>query len=344
MVVKVSNLKSLLSYFSFILIFLISGCGHFNENEYPKLTDAIQKNLLTKKSSKTMNLNTKVPNLSSRYRFMAPGHRFKISHPSDSKLSGVFRVNQGGRLRLPYGVTINVNGKTFQELRQEILKAYSSFFEDGAGKVSVTLYSRQYYVELRGLVNNPGTYLVDYDDSLDVLISKAGGLNGNIVQDYFTTNIKQLDESYQLLLNNYYDSSKKSERIYWTGYDTIFISKLDALASKNSAVPFVTVLGGVVKPGKVLYEKDATLYHFINKSGGTIPGLDYRECYVFRVSDKGLERIAFRFNEPNTIPVIYPNDIIYFNSQVQTDGDKLMNRLVQIGSLISTIALIILAL
>tara|TARA_Y100000780_G_scaffold168837_1_gene153975 strand:+ start:36990 stop:38018 length:1029 start_codon:yes stop_codon:yes gene_type:complete len=341
----VNNLKNLLSY-SYILVIFLLGCSSssVNEKDYPKLTDAIRENYNKKNIEQMENLNTKVPNLAYRYKYMAPGHRFKISHPSDSKLSGVFRVNTNGRLRLPYDVTINVNDKTFSEVREEILKAYSRFFEDRVGKVSVTLYGRQYYVNIRGLVNNPGTYLVDHDDSLDMVISQAGGLVGNIVQEYFTADMKQLKNKYQVLLNNYYDSSKKSERIFWTGYDSLFISKLDALASKNKTVPFVTVLGGVVKPGKVLYEKDATLYHFLNKSGGTIPGLDYEECYIFRMTKEGLQKVAFQFNEPGSIPVIYPNDIIYFNTQIQTPTDKIFNRLVQIGSLLSTIAILILAL
>ncbi len=344
MVVRVNYLKSLLLCFNFLLIFFISGCGHTQEDNYPLLNDAIRRDFSTDKISKIKSLNTKVPNLSNRYKYMAPGHRFKISHPSDSKLSGIFRVNRKGKLHLPYDVSLDVNDKTFDELKEEILKAYSRFFENSVGKVTVTLYSRQYYVDLRGLVNNPGTYLVSHTDSLDMVISQAGGLVGNIVQEYFTADIKQLVDRYQVLLNNYYDSSKKSSRIYWTGYDSIFISKLDALASKNSAVPFVTVLGGVTKPGKVLFEKDATLYHFLNKSGGTIPGLDYDECYVFRSTGEGVQKIAFRFNDPKTIPVIYPNDIIYFNTQVETVTDKIMNRLVQIGSLLSTIAILILAL
>lgn len=326
------------------MILFLSGCSSTSENDFPKLSDAIRENYSKDSINKIRNLNTRVPNLSGRYKYMAPGHRFKISHPSDSKLSGTFRVNKNGKLYLPYNVTIDVNGKTFKKLKREILNAYSKFFEDGVGRVSVTLYSRQYYVEVRGLVNNPGTYLVDYTDSVDQVISQAGGLVGNIVQEYFTADMNQIDEKYQVLLNNYYDSSKKSERIFWTGYDSIFISKLDALASKNNAVPFVTVLGGVAKPGKVLFEKDATLYYFLNKSGGTIPGLDYEECYVFRMTKDGLKKVTFAFNDPETIPVIYPNDIIYFNTQIQTENDKIFSRLVQIASLLSTIALLILAL
>jgi protein involved in polysaccharide export with SLBB domain len=336
-------MKSLLLCLIFSTFFLQS-CSTNNISDYPKLSDAIRENYSKNNIDKITNLNTKVPNLSSRYKYMAPGHRFKISHPSDSKLSGVFRVNKSGKLFLPYNVSISVKNKTFSVVKNEILNAYSKFFEDGVGSVSVSLYSRQYYVELRGLVKKPGTYLVNYKDSLDMVISKAGGLVGNIVQEYFTADMQQTGEKYQVLLNNYYDSSKKSEQIYWTGFDSIFVSKLDALASKNSAVPFVTVLGGVSKPGKVLFEKDATLFYFLNKSGGTIPGLDYEECYVFRVTNDGLQKVAFRFDEPESIPVIYPNDIIYFNTQVQQKTDKILSRLVQIGSLLSTIALLILAL
>lgn len=338
-----SNLKSLLLCFNFILIFLTS-CSSIDERDYPRLTDAIAKNYSKNKTDKIQSLNTKVPNLSSRYKFMAPGHRFKISHPSDSKLSGVFRVNRKGKLYLPYGVIIKVKGKTFKKVKQEILKAYSSFFENSVGKVSVTLYSRQYYVEVRGLVKKPGTYLVNYTDSLDMVISQAGGLVGNIAQEYFTADIKQLHKKYQILLNNYYDSSKKSDRIYWSGQDRIFVSKLDALASGTSSAPFVTVLGGVAKPGKVLFETNATLYHFINKSGGVVPGIDYRECYIFRNTKEGLRKIAFHFNEPNTVPVIFPNDIIFFNSQVQSTTDKFFSRMSSVASIISTLALLIIAL
>lgn len=336
------NLKSLLLCFNFLLISLTS-CSSNSVDNYPRLTDVIRKSYSKDKIDKIKNLNTKVPDLAYRYKYMAPGHRFKISHPSDSKLSGIFRVNRRGKLYLPYNVIINVNGKTFAELKREILNAYSSFFENSVGKVSVTLYSRQYYVDIRGLVNKPGTYLVDHSDTLDMVISQAGGLVGNIVQEYFTADIKQLDEKYQVLLNNYYDSSKKSDRIFWTGYDSIFISKLDALASRNSAAPFVTVLGGVSKPGKVLFEKNASLYYFINKSGGVVPGIDYNQCFVFRNTRDGLKKISFNFQEPESVPVIFPNDIIFFNTQVPTFTDRLLSRLSRVASLFSTIAIFIIA-
>ena len=339
-----NSLKSLLLNSLILTLFAIGCSSSSNLKDFPKLSDAIRENYSKENIDKIESLNTKVPDLRSYYKFMAPGHRFKISHPSDSKLSGVFRINKKGQLYLPYNVIINANGKTFEDLKEEVLRAYSKFFEGGVEKVRFSLQSRKYYVKIRGLVQKPGTYLVNYSESLDEVISKAGGIVGDIVTDYFTADMQQRNKTYQVLLNKYYDSGKDSKKIYWTGYDSIFISKLDTPTNKNNTVSFVTLLGGVAKPGKVLYENNATLYYFLNKSGGTIPGLDYEESYVFRMTKEGIKKITFQFDDPSTIPVIFPNDIIYFNTQVETKTDKYLSRIVQIGSLISTVALLILAL
>lgn len=339
------TLRSKISLFLFVTLISFFGCSHNSSIEnYPRLTDKIRSDFEELKGKSKDNLKGNVPDLRSRYKFMAPGHKFKISHPSDKKLSGIYTVNTKGILRLPYDVSINVNDKTFSEVKKDILDAYSVFFERGVGKVYVTLYNRDYYVEVGGLVNKPGRYLMSYGDSVDILINKAGGLVGSIVEDYYTADIKQLADDYQVLLNNYYDSNKESERIYWTGYDKVFVSKLDALTGSNDAVSLVTVLGGVARPGKLLYEEGASLFYFLDKSGGTIPGIDYEECYIFRKTKDGLKKIAFNLGQTETIPVIFPNDIIYLNTQVLSKEDKFLSRLVQIGSLLSTIALLILAL
>ena len=100
----------------------------------------------------------------------------------------------------------------------------------------------------------------------------------------------------------------------------------------------------MIKPGKVLHQKDASLYYYIEKSGGLIQGLGYDECYVFRNTKDGVKRINFSFDRPESIPVIFPNDTIYMNSKIQTEGDTWLQRLAQISGVISTAALLIIAL
>jgi hypothetical protein len=145
-------------------------------------------------------------------------------------------------------------------------------------------------------------------------------------------------------VNNYFESREHAGPIRWFGGDSIFISKVDGTKGSMKDVPFVTIIGGVIKPGKVLYQKGASLFYFIEKSGGTIEGLGYRESYVFRNTKDGVKRIHFAFNEPETIPVIFPHDTIFMNTQVKTAGDIWLERLGYVAGILSTVALFIIAL
>lgn len=325
------------------LLFMLVGCSSNEIVDYPRYTDQIAKQMQNQKKALDKSFS-EAPDLSSLSKFMAPGHSFGIYHPSDSKLSGRFRADFNGRLRLPYNVVVDVKNKTFDQLREEVLEKYSRFFQKGVGKVSFELSRRDYYVEVRGLVKKPGRYLVTNSDTLDMVINQAGGVEGNIAEDYFSATMKQRQYTYQVLLNNFFSSGNISDKIQWVGGDSVFISKLDSLAGMTSELPFVTILGGVQKPGKVLFQKDASLYNFIEKSGGVIPGISYHESYVFRNTPEGVQKIQFNFDKPESIPVIYPEDTIFMNTQVQTKGDTWLSRITQVASIISTIALLIIAL
>lgn len=342
-----SSLELVVKNLPFLLAFSLFGlfaCSSGEINNYPRLTDQIAKEMEKSAGIKGSLKADEVPNLSNQQKLMSPGHLFAIYHPSDSKLSGRYRADFNGRLRLPYNVVVEVKNKSFNELRDEVLENYSKFFQRGVSKVSFELSRRDYYVEVRGLVKKPGRYLVSQSDTLDLVINQAGGVEGNVVEDYFSATLKQQQYSYQVLLNSYFENAQSSTPIYWVGGDSVFVAKLDSLSGKSGEMPFVTILGGVNKPGKILYQKDASLYYYIDKASGAIAGLGYKECYVFRNTVEGVKRINFDFDKPETIPVIFPNDTIYMNTQVQTAGDTWLSRITQIASVISMIALLIIAL
>lgn len=341
---KETNVK-----FIIIIILLasisLSGCSSNSTiTDYPKYTDQI-KNLAEKegKASST-NFENDVPDLSKLPNYLAPGFSFFISHPSDSRLTGTFRSDFNGNLQLPYDVEVNITNKTLAEVRELVMKSYRKFFQKGVDSVNFGVSKREYWVEIRGLVKKTGRYLVKSSDTLDLVVDMAGGVQGDISVDYFTASIKQQTYDYQVLLNKYFESSASADKIRWLGGDSVFISKLDSIGGKSQEIPFVNVIGGVVKPGKILYQKDASLFYFIEKSGGTISGLGYDECFVYRNTSEGVKKIQFSFDKPETIPVILPNDTIYMNSQVRTATDRLVERVVQFMSVISTAALLILAL
>ena len=337
-------MKYLLFLLSAASIFLV-GCSSNSVKNYPRYTEHVAKMMEHQEATNpATQMNSEVPDLSKIPVYMAPGHVFTMSHSSDSKLSGKFRADFNGVLQLPYNVNVDVTNKTFSEVKETVLNAYRRFFQKGVESVNFTLTSKDYWVEVRGLVKKPGRYLVRASDSLDLVVDAAGGVQGDISVDYFTASLKQSTYEYQVLLNRYFESNESADKIRWLGGDSVFISKLDSLAGASKEIPFVTMLGGVIKPGKVLHQKDASLYYYIEKSGGMVQGLGYEECYVFRNTKDGVKRINFSFDKPETIPVIFPNDTVYMNSQVETEGDTWLQRLSSVAGIISTAALLIIAL
>lgn len=335
-------------YLMFCCLFgsiLLTGCSssnHGNNPPYEKQNDAKNNSSKTQAPSNLRAIKD-IPQFPETENLMAPGFIFGLSHPADNKLKGSFRAQADGILSLPYGVRISVKGLTFSELRDKVLAAYNSFFQRGTQNVSFTLLRKEYWVEVRGFVKNPGTFLVRRKESIDKIIDTAGGLAGNIKQDFFMASIKQQNISYSVSLNQYYENNALGVSFVWTGNDIIFInlSNEDAM---TQVAPTVEVIGGVAKPGKTFYRQDANLFYYLGKRGGVIPNLGYDEAFVIRKGANGLERINFNITKMETIPTIKPGDTIMLNGERQTVWDKIWLRATQVGSLITTIAVLILAL
>ena len=284
----------------------------------------------------------KIPQFRSLSNKMSPGFLFSLSHPSDEKLKGRFRADFSGILRLPYGVRINVKGMTFNKLKKRVLKSYSKFFQKGVRNVSFKLIYRQYYVEVRGFIKKSGRYLVTKKEGIDKVIDKAGGLKGELSKGFYKATIKQQSRSYSISLNQYFQNNFYSKSITWTGGDSIFVSEQDE-SEMGGEIPIVSVLGGVLKPGKILYKKKAHLFYYLGKSGGTVPALSYDESYIIRNTSKGIKKIKFDITDMDAVPAIKPNDTILLQASKRTRTDRIFERTTQISSFLLT-ALLVLAL
>lgn len=325
--------------------FFLLACTSNSINKYPLYSDQVAKVIVSQSDNPiAFSYNKDVPDFTKQSNYIAPGNLFSIYHSSDSKLSGKFRVDFNGVLHLPYNVNVDVTNRTFEEVKEIVLTEYRKFFQKGVESVRFELSIKSYWVEVRGLVKKPGRYLVRPTDTLDIVVDLAGGVLGDISTNYYSALIKSSNFDYKVLLNRYYESSENVDKIKWFGGDNIFITKLDSLSGVSNEIPFVTLIGGVNKPGKILHQRDASLFYYIEKSGGLIQGLGYDECYVFRNTSEGLKRIKFNFDKPESMPLLFPNDTVYLNSKVQTEGDIWLLRLGQIGGILSTAALLIIAL
>ena len=324
---------------------LVSGCSstnHGNNPPYERLNDVDSKNAAVHTPSNIREIKD-IPQFEGTEDFIAPGFLFSLSHPTDGKLQGTFRVQADGILKLPYGVKIQVRELTFEEVRKKVNEGYNAFFQKGAQNVSFNLVSRDYWVEVRGFVKKSGSYLVKRKESIDKIIDMAGGLAGNIKQDFFMVSVKQQNTAYSVSLNQYYENNVLGTSFTWTGGDVIFINLANEDAA-TSVAPTVEVIGGVITPGKSLYKEDANIFYYISKRGGVIANVGYGEAFVIRKSSNGgLERINFNLTVMDTIPVIKPGDTIMLNAVRDTLADKIWTRTTQVASILISIAFIIIA-
>ncbi len=320
---------------------IVSSCGHSTGN-YPKYND-YAKSGDPQIYAKASGQEIKWPNFTRGKDDLAPGFSYTLFHSTDKKLNGTFRSDFKGKLRLPYNVVLETRGKKLPELANEVRQAYGRFFRSGVDSVTFKVYQKRYWIEVRGLVKKTGRYLVKRNETLDRVLEMAGGINGDINKDYFSASLNQGGISSLVILNQYYDNSA-NQNPTWIGGDLLTVSSVDPMSDEGKKIPFVSVMGGVNKPGQILFKNSADLFYYLNQAGGTVTSLGYSECYIYRKMNKKVDKIQFNLMDTDSIPVVFPGDVIMLNTDIRTKGDRWLDRLVSIASLISTVALLIIAL
>lgn len=320
-----------------------AGTSEKDQKVYETYNEMVKQSGLSKQKSQLITNYRNIPKHRNLRGKMAPGFLFYLNHPSDEKIKGRYRADFKGILRLPYNVVINVKGLNFKQLKKKVLKAYSKFFQRGVDRVQFKLIYMHYFVEVRGFVEKPGRYLVTGRESLDKVIDKAGGLKGDLQENFYKASIKQQSRSFSVSLNQYFQNNYYTGAFVWTGGDTVFVTQQDE-SEMGGSIPIITVLSGVKEPGKVLYKEQAHLFYYLGKSGGALDNLGYTESYIIRTTDNGMDKIQFDLTDVATIPAIQPNDVIMLQTDKRTYGDKILERTGQIASILASFALIILAL
>jgi protein involved in polysaccharide export with SLBB domain len=241
-----------------------------------------------------------------RTKQISPGFGLRIKHSADTEISGDYRVAQNGLLKLPYKVNIRAAGITTDELADRLERAYSSYFK-GNNSVSVEVISREYNIEVRGLVQKPGAYSVKLDASIEEIIAMAGGLSGpggndkgssssptksdwvRIVRPEFMSQSGK-QAVHWIRLSDYFARYDISNEILWRGGEQLFFQMTgDADALKRQSTT-IQVLGEVHKPGEYPLSSGMDLYSYIALAGGPTSTADLSKITIIR-------------KEPNTATV-----------------------------------------
>lgn len=271
---------------------------------------------------------------------VAPGFVFTLSHSSDDQIKGDFQIDFQGKLKLPYDVTINTLGMSFDELTETVTKEYSKFYRPINNTISFKLKLERYFIEVRGLVKKPQRILVEKNENLDNILAMCDGVNGDLKKDDFLASIKQNGRYYSISLRDYFQNKYFSQQFNWVGGDVIFIKHL---GPESTILPMVNIMGAIKKPGKYIYKEKISFYDYLQIAGGIEPDIDYNQTFLIRQSSDLTQKIQFNLLDVNEVPKIYPGDILILTSNSKSNVDTILNRSSQIAAIVSSIALVLIS-
>lgn len=277
---------------------------------------------------------------------LAQGFLVKIECFQDPAISGSYRISEDGTLKLPYQVQLKAAGMTASQLQQELVQQYREFFR-GPPRINASIEERKFYVDVQGLVNQPGKFLVSDGSSLDELVSQAGGLQRGYdgKPSALFVRISQAEASRIIRLSDYY-AGANIELPSWYGGDKVFFqAEGDPNSGPLSYNPqAVQILGQVRNPGEYSYRENGDLFYYIGQAGGLTDRADLNNLMLVRTS--GDRRLAYNFTmeQIQYLPQIGRGDILFVHADNLGSAEKTTRVLSEIGQFFGSVATSILLL
>lgn len=324
----------------FTIILLQFGCATKNP-DYKTLNESLQDKQAAGNSEKEITDPNAVYPLHDENK-VAPGYSFRLSHPNDKDLSGSYKVNFEGLLHLPYKIKIDTKDKTVSEVTAKVQEAYRPFFRADSPPVSFTIAERKYWVEIGGLVNKSGKYLVNANTSFDELVAMAQGISSEAKTEYMTAKITQGTKVFEVDLNQYYKNGDATRFPHWQGGDFVFIKKLGGDSTLSPQM--IKVMGDVRTPSDVAYIEGADLYYYVLKAGGQNNTVDMYKYEIVRTIDGKKQAIVFDPSEVDTIPVLHAGDVLTLYPYRETATERFLRNLSYLGTIITAAAVLLIAL
>src|ERR1051326_5597244 len=115
-------------------------------------------------------------NLQAEDYHIGVGDVLEIKVFGESEFTGLFKVGNEGNIEYPYIRKIKAQGKTRDEITQEITtKLKDGYLIDPQVSVDIKEFRSQ-KVQLVGAVGRPGGYFLEQETTILSLISRAGGI------------------------------------------------------------------------------------------------------------------------------------------------------------------------
>ncbi len=338
-----SNLKYIAISIACLGLLCCSGCAGTKTGSSKGASEAVMKKYEIAQSQYQENPVASAPVPQRSEGELAPGYLIRVSSGKDPELNGRFRIAFDGKIELPYDKTVDASGLTLPQLRSKINSAYKDYFT-GSADIGVEVAEKDFYVEILGLVEKPGQYLAKEDESLDSLISKAGGLQKAAgtgpARPTLARFVKmdQLGQSRLFSLSDYY--AGKQEAFSWLGGDRLFFqsdrsdSDLTALVPRNQ----IQLLGEVKEPGEYGYLPGADFFYYLVKAKGPTDRANMDWVTILRPDGVQMASLSFSLEDEDEQPEIQGGDTVILHAENPTADQKKLGKTGIIGNIFSTLA------
>lgn len=260
-----------------------------------------------------------------------------------SQIGGTFAVNADGTIVMKYLGSLNVQGKTVNELALEIASLLrGNYLKDPQVAVSIKQYnSRTFFVQ--GAVRSPGMFTVVGKPSLMTLLNLAGGVNPEHGSTAFIirkvhpqepsvkpatsgdeSSESEVKEQYELLkanLNRLYEGDFSQNLAIEPG-DTIHIPPAD----------LYFVAGEVLKPGSFPLRQGLTLRQAVSQAGGVTTKAKGNSAFILRQNPSGGEPSKVEVDLSDVMKAdkpdiaLQPNDYVFVpSSKLKSFSNVLLN-------------------
>ena len=217
----------------------------------------------------------------SAYR-VGPGDELDIEVAELETSRAKTKVMPDGMLYYDVAKGLNVQGKTIREISTLLSKSLENDYVNPVVSVNVSKADSQRFWML-GQVQKPGTYPITKPTTLIAALSGGGGLLSN-TEGTEVNNPDAADLERSILIRdgalipvNFESLIRQgdmTQNVYVQGGDYIFVPSLTTRS--------FYVLGAVIKPGPVFFERDATVLSAVSAAGGPRPDVIVNKALILR--------------------------------------------------------------
>ena len=163
---------------------------------------------------------------------------------SDRKYKDIYNVNNEGYVDIPQVGDIYVKDLNLEQIKDSVDYSISKYFK----QINVQVRLADAYITILGEVNNPGRYLIDYDDKITVF--DLLGLAGDLTKYANRANLKLVRTNGEKKELNHIDLTDnkilEDEFFYLMPNDIIYVEQLNAAFWDKSTFPFFSSLSVVL--------------------------------------------------------------------------------------------------